>query len=150
MEWGGKREKKTGEKLSVTMAAHFLFFFSPAKSASEKCVFFFNGVGCKADMAVLSELLEDSFLCERRDKRANNYRHQFTVNNKSCTRWPNSNHAGVCAGCTKNALFAFLAKNDFLVISRPKCLFSREFVHFCPHVGLSLILIKKWWMKEWN
>lgn len=54
---GGRERKRQERSCHVTMAAHFLFFFSPAKSASEKCVFFFNGVGCKADMAVLSELL---------------------------------------------------------------------------------------------
>ncbi len=50
-ERGGERVR--GEKLSVTMAA--LFFFSD-KSASGKCVLV-AGAGCRADVAVLSELL---------------------------------------------------------------------------------------------
>ncbi len=123
MAWEEKREKKTGKKLSVTMAACF-FFFS-AKSASEKCVFV-NGAGCTADAAVLSELIVHFAALRIPFCASVKIREQRTITIISSQWIIRAAHTHriqirlVCCLYWKHFFWiSVLAKNDFMEIWRP-------------------------------
>lgn len=149
MEWGGKREKKTGEKLSVTMAAHFLFF-PQWNQPVKKCVFV-NGVGCKADMAVLSELLVHFAALRIPFCVSIEIREQTitVISSQWITRAAHADRLQITLVCALVVLVHF-SKEWFLGYFKAKMFFFSGVCAFLPHVGLSLILIKKWWMKESN
>lgn len=150
MEWGGKREKKTGEKLSVTMVAHFLFS-PPVKSASKKKSVFVNGVGCKADMAVLSELLIHFAALRIPFCVSIEIREQTitVISSQWITRAAHADRLQITLVCALVVLVHF-SKEWFLGYFKAKMFIFSGVCAFLPHVGLSLILIKKWWMKESN